>query len=46
MLDAEFNQLLYVYFLYHLSKMALQATIVPRRLRSELCPWGSNCPDQ
>ena len=25
---------------YHLSKMSLQGTIVPGRLRSELCPWG------
>ena len=24
----------------HLSKMSLQGTIVPGRLRSELCPWG------
>ena len=23
-----------------LSKMSLQGTIVPGRLRSELCPWG------
>ena len=25
---------------YHLAKMSLQGTIVPDRLRSELCPWG------
>ena len=25
---------------YHLSKMSLEGTIVPGRLRSELCPWG------
>ena len=25
---------------YHLSKMSLQGTIVPGRLRSEVCPWG------
>ena len=24
----------------HLSKMSLQGTIFPGRLRSELCPWG------
>ena len=25
---------------FYLSKMSLQGTIVPGRLRSELCPWG------
>ena len=27
-------------FSYHLSKMSLQGTIVPGRLRSEFCHWG------
>ena len=27
---------------YHLSKMLLQGTIVPGRLRSELCAWEVN----
>ena len=26
--------------IYHLSKMSFQVTIVPDKLRSELCPWG------